>query len=70
MAEFIPNLSGLFRVHFKVGWDGGKIIPFPSPCLKLVIINLEIKIWYVSTYAYVVSENIPFSTWSLLILVM
>ena len=32
--------------------------------------NLKLEILYISTYTYVVSENIPFSTKALLILLM
>ena len=39
-----------------------------SPRLKLVRIMLELETWYVSTHTYVVSENIPFSTKAILIL--
>ena len=60
-----PNLGGLFRVCFEVVGAGGKIT---APCLKIVCIMLETL--HVSTDPYVVSENIPFSTKVLLILLM
>ena len=45
--------------------------PVPCPlCLKLVRSMLETWNWYVGTHTYVVSENIPFSTRNLLILLI
>ena len=47
---------------FLGGGEGSKITSLEL-CYKL-------DIWYVSTHRYVVSENIPFSTKALLILLM
>ena len=46
------------------GGGGGEI----NPCLKLIIIIIEI--WHVITHPHVVSENIPFCTKALLLLLM
>ena len=56
---------GFLGVCFEVVGAGGKIT---APCLKIVCIMLETL--HVSTDPYVVSENIPFSTKVLLILLM
>ena len=58
------NLGGLFRGPFEVRVKGGNYVP----CLKLVRIMLEI--WYIGTHPYTVLENIPFSTKTLLILLI
>ena len=64
--SFNPNLGGLFRGSFKGEEERYKI----TTCLKLVRIMLKLEIWHVSTNTYVVSENIPFSTKAVLILLM
>ena len=55
---------GFLGVRFQVGRD--KIIL----CLELVRIMLETWILYISTHEYMLSENIPFSTKNLFILLM
>ena len=50
-----PNLGRLFRSLFSSGGGGNFTLNLLELCLNL-------KIWYVSTQTYVVSENIPFST--------
>ena len=61
MYVFNPNLGGFLGVCFEV--VGEKL----SLCLELC---QKLEIWYVSTHTYIVSENIPFSTKLLLILLM
>ena len=41
-----------------------------NPNLVGLFRSLKLEIWYVSTHTYIVSENIPFSTKALLILMM
>ena len=45
---------------FKMGGGG----------LNLLELCYKLEIWYVSTHVHVVSENVPFSTKTLLILLM
>ena len=62
---FRKTVSRALRGHtLTLIWMGGKI----TPSLKLGRIILETYV--VSTHTYVVSENIPFSTETLLILLM
>ena len=51
-------------VRFEVG-EGLKLTPS-----RLKLIRIMLEIWHVSTHTYVVLENIPFSTKTLLILLM
>ena len=60
---------GFLGVYFEVWWGGGGIT-FPRLCLKLVRIMLETSNWHLSTQTYLGSENIPFSTKLLIILLM
>ena len=75
-----PNFGGLFRglfwgvcvfvpVCMCVCWGGGGCVKLPlrPSCLKLC---LKLQISHVRTNKYLVSENIPFSTKVLLILLM
>ena len=59
-----PNLDGLFSGSFWGVW--GVKLP---PCLKLVRIMLETSN-LARKYKYLISENIPFSTKVVLILLM
>ena len=64
---------GFSGARFEVsrGWWGRvKLPPTPPPCLKLVKIVIETWNWFVNTHTYTVSENIPFCTKALLILLM
>ena len=66
-----PNLGGLCE-GFVLRKDGEKLPP-PFSVSNSLKLCLKLKIWYVSTKTYVVSENvpyIPFSTKTLLIFVM
>ena len=72
-----PNFGGLFRglfwgvcvfVPLCVCVGGGCVkLPLRPFCLKLC---LKLQIWHARTDKYLVSENIPFSTKVLLILLM
>ena len=66
---FNPNLGGFFR-GLILCFGGGGGITFPRLCLKLVRIMLETSNWHLSTQTYLGSENIPFSTKLLIILLM
>ena len=55
---------GFLGVRTEVRGGGGKI----TACLKLIRIMLVRHVWYISTHTYVVSENILFSTKTVLIL--
>ena len=57
---------GFLGVRTEVRGGGGKI----TACLKLIRIMLVRHVWYISTQTYVVSENILFSTKTVLILEM
>ena len=65
--RFNPNLGGLLGVRFEVGRVGGIYHPLLKTLLELC---WKLQIWHVSTYPYIVSENIRFSTWTPLILQM
>ena len=58
-------------VLFKVGREGGvKITPSPQHVQNSLELCSKLEIWYVSRHTYAVSENIPFSTKTFLILQM